>query len=517
LTELGRGGMGVVYKARQENLNRVVALKTVLIGPQTKTTVLARFAKEAQAVAQLRHPNIVVAFDFGRQDDRLYFVMELLEGEDLSVRLSRGGPLPEALAWSLARQTASGLAHAHAAGIVHRDIKPSNLFLVEPPTGSLLPTGHPLVKITDFGLVLVQRDDEVSDRLTADRTLLGTPQYMAPEQFRGSDVDHRADIYSLGATVYHMLCGHPPFQSMTIWEVMTAKQGADLPSLTVQASPATIRLLSDMMAANRDQRLSDYRRLIDRIDNLAESSTLVLSAPKEPATLERPAPQPPPQHKSPSRLWPVGLLIILVVVGGAVGLGWWYWSTPSTPIPTLVVGSRRVHLFDGVALSGWQIVDGQWLVARDAEGGQVLSGLGLVRRPLPDYENYRLTLGVDRHQATMCELQFGFHSRDAMSFRHVLQLTADSVVIGWREGHRAALQTRSTRPLPSINKEQSPYQELKVERQGKHWWVFHNGVEIGVLPAAQTPEAPWFQLLVEGRGPALFADLEATELIPPEP
>src|SRR5262249_28528733 len=147
----------------------------------------------------------------GRHEGRLYFAMELVEGEDVEQRVEQRGPLDEATAWGLARQAASGLAHAAGFGIVHRDVKPANLLLVEPPAGFPLPHGLPLVKIADFGLAFLAEEAETRTRLTATNATVGSPHYMPPEQLEGASVDVRADIYALGATVYHMLAGQPPF------------------------------------------------------------------------------------------------------------------------------------------------------------------------------------------------------------------------------------------------------------------------------------------------------------------
>src|SRR5262249_2458126 len=153
------------------------------------------FEKEVLAIARLRHPNIVTAHDCSRQGGLLFLVMELLEGKTLEDWVQERGPLSEALAWAVARQAAAGVAPPGEVGIVHRDVKPANLFLVEPPAGSTLPAGVPGVKVTDFGLALLASDPSPGGRLTQAGSLLGTPAYMAPEQFGGSSVDSRADIY----------------------------------------------------------------------------------------------------------------------------------------------------------------------------------------------------------------------------------------------------------------------------------------------------------------------------------
>ncbi len=136
---IAQGGMGVVYRARQKSLDRIVAIKTILVSQMHDQSSFARFEQEAVAVARLRHPNIVAAYDFGRHQGRLFFVMELVEGEDVQRTIENEGPLTENVAWRLLRQAAAGLSHAASAGIIHRDIKPANLLLVEPPAGFELP------------------------------------------------------------------------------------------------------------------------------------------------------------------------------------------------------------------------------------------------------------------------------------------------------------------------------------------------------------------------------------------
>src|SRR5262249_14289018 len=145
---------------------RPVALKTVLLSSMSDPNAIARFQQEAVAVARLRHPNIIAAYDFGRHAGRLFFVMELVEGEDLKNLIARNGALDEATVWGLARQVVAGLAHAAQEGIVHRDIKPANLLLVTPPTGFSLSPGLSMVKIADFGLASLNADEEAKAQLT---------------------------------------------------------------------------------------------------------------------------------------------------------------------------------------------------------------------------------------------------------------------------------------------------------------------------------------------------------------
>jgi serine/threonine-protein kinase len=208
LERLGEGGMGQVFKAHSNKLGRVVALKVIHPECLADPDALRRFQREIRAGAQLDHPNVVRAYDAGEAGGRHFLVMEFVAGTDLKRLVDRRGPLPVAEACEYARQTALGLQHAHERGLVHRDVKPSNL---------LLAVGGPgagLVKLLDLGLVRRARaaDGESSSTLTEEGWVVGTPDYLAPEQ--ASDprkADTRSDLYSLGCTLYFLLAGRPPF------------------------------------------------------------------------------------------------------------------------------------------------------------------------------------------------------------------------------------------------------------------------------------------------------------------
>jgi serine/threonine protein kinase len=200
LSTLG-GGMGTVYRALHTRLDKVVALKVLPAQRKQSAAAVARFLREMKAVGKLDHPNIVRATDAGEVDGTHFLVMELIEGADLGRLVGGHGRLAVSDACELIRQAAVGLAHAHARGLIHRDVKPSNLMVT--PAG--------LVKVLDLGLALFQGAATVGER-TANGVLLGSIDYLAPEQ--GDDphnVDARADLYSLGCTLYHLLIGHPPF------------------------------------------------------------------------------------------------------------------------------------------------------------------------------------------------------------------------------------------------------------------------------------------------------------------
>ncbi|MCO5171754.1 MAG: protein kinase [Planctomycetes bacterium] len=216
LCELGRGGMGRVYRARDLRLGREVALKTLLVFDADPET-LARFEVEARAAARVQHPGVVAVHGAGVDDGVPWLAMQLVEGESLKARLAREGPLEPTHAAGVAEALARALGAAHAVGVLHRDLKPHNVLLAE--------DGAPL--LTDFGLA--KRLDTGGDAITVTGQVLGTPAYMAPEQAEGRQgaVDARTDVYGLGATLYEMLTGRPPFSGTSAVNVLAAVMGVD--------------------------------------------------------------------------------------------------------------------------------------------------------------------------------------------------------------------------------------------------------------------------------------------------
>jgi serine/threonine-protein kinase len=199
INELGRGAMGVVYKGEDPALDRIVALKTVILSEDAagKAEYQKRFFLEAKAAGRLSHPQIITVYDFGQEGDTAYMAMEFLKGTELRTRMTEGAiSVPEAV--HIAEQVADGLGYAHEHGVVHRDIKPSNFMML----------AHEQVKIMDFGIARMR----ASDHKTSTGLVLGTPKYMSPEQVSGSPVDHRSDIFSLGVVLYEMLTRSKLFQ-----------------------------------------------------------------------------------------------------------------------------------------------------------------------------------------------------------------------------------------------------------------------------------------------------------------
>lgn len=208
ISELGRGAMGVVYKARDPLLDRAVAIKTVNMAPEEDGAAQyeARFQQEARAAGGLNHPNIVTIHDIGKSGSTAYMAMEFIEGVELRTLLRSGEPLPLPQAVSVGAQIAEGLAYAHRRGVVHRDIKPPNIMVLQ----------NGLVKITDFGIARMR----TSAVQTQTGTMMGSPKYMSPEQVLGQRADHRSDIFSLGILLYEMLAGSAPFAGETLTAIM---------------------------------------------------------------------------------------------------------------------------------------------------------------------------------------------------------------------------------------------------------------------------------------------------------
>jgi serine/threonine protein kinase len=251
---IGEGGMGSVYLAEHTLIGRQAAIKVLRPELCHRAELVNRFFNEARAAGAVQHPCIVEIFDFGyRPDGSAFIVMELLSGEALGIRLRRVHSLPEAQAASLARQMCSGLAAAHAKGIVHRDIKPDNVFLVP----DAFAVSGERVKILDFGIAKLAVEQLESSMRTRTGTVLGTPAYMAPEQCRGTgEVDHRADLYSLGCILYAMVCGRPPFVSDGMGELMAKHiyEPVPPPSSLAPVSPALEHVILRSLAKDPNAR-----------------------------------------------------------------------------------------------------------------------------------------------------------------------------------------------------------------------------------------------------------------------
>jgi predicted Ser/Thr protein kinase len=251
--ELGRGAMGVVYKAKDTVLEREVALKLVGDDVKQHPAALEMFLQEAKSLAALNHPNIVTVFDQGQDEDETFMVMEFVKGTTLDQIISQRGKLPIDQALEFGEQVCAGLGYAHEERIIHRDIKPANIFV----------TKDGVVKIGDFGLARVTREVNVKQT-----KVCGTPLYMSPEQIRGTDLDFRSDLYSLGCMLFELLTGKPPF---TTGEVLYHHMYTPPPAATsVEPTlpPQIDQLLKACLEKDKDTRVASAQQLRDMIKGL---------------------------------------------------------------------------------------------------------------------------------------------------------------------------------------------------------------------------------------------------------
>jgi Tol biopolymer transport system component len=352
---LGTGGMGEVYRAHDPRLRRDVAIKVIAARFSADPDLLKRFSQEALASAALNHPNIVAVFDIGTHEGAPYLVTELLEGESLRARLSRGPlPLPDVI--DIGLQIVRGVTAAHEKGIVHRDLKPENLFV----------TKDEQVKILDFGLAkLIEQApaDAAASQVTTVAvtelgTVLGTAGYMAPEQVRGDAVDHRADIFAIGAIVFEMLTGRGAFRRETYPETLTAILRED-PLVGVEPprsmSPPLARLIGHCLEKKPSDRFQSARDLAFALETVGS-----LPAATEPPTRSAPG-------KRPRWRWIGAAIGLAALVIAAIGA--WRLTAGRARATTEV----RVHrLTDARGLEEFPAIspDGKWIVYVTQTGGK---------------------------------------------------------------------------------------------------------------------------------------------------
>ncbi len=329
LREIGRGGMGVVFQAEQESLGRIVALKVLWFGAVSDPEAIRRFQREASTVAKLHHTNIVPIFSVGAEGPINYYAMQFIEGQSLDrVAKEGGGPIDWTTVAEWGLQAAEALVHAHHRGVIHRDVKPSNLLL----------DADDRIWLTDFGLA--KRSDDVT--LSIAGALLGTPRYMSPEQASASTrhVDHRSDIYSLGATLYELATGKPVFQSSTPHGVISQ-------ILTAQPTPANQvareiprdfnTILMKCLAKSVDERYESSRELANDLRAVLEGRPIHA---KRPNLLEQ-SQQWFRRHRREFG-WSVTSIASTAMLLLAIGLSWFGWTrlrevrlsltSPSAPI-----------------------------------------------------------------------------------------------------------------------------------------------------------------------------------------
>ncbi|MEI7842848.1 MAG: serine/threonine-protein kinase [Gallionellaceae bacterium] len=272
ISEIGQGAMGIVYKARDPLIDRIVAIKTINLGLalDEKEEYEGRFYQEAKAAGRLSHPNIVTIYDVGKNDEVAYIAMEFLQGREIRDILNQGVKLPTREVLDIAVQIAQGLDYAHEHGIVHRDVKPSNIMMIR--------DGH--IKITDFGIA---RMESASVR-TQTGMVLGSPKYMSPEQVMGKQIDARSDIFSLGVMLYEMLTGKAPFTGENVNAIMyQTLNGVPPPPSSVDASmPEMLNfIVAKALAKNVDDRYQSAKELAGDLrvcrDQLAPVTNIIVT------------------------------------------------------------------------------------------------------------------------------------------------------------------------------------------------------------------------------------------------
>jgi formylglycine-generating enzyme required for sulfatase activity/serine/threonine protein kinase len=354
LEPLGKGGMGEVFKARHQNLQRLTAIKIIRPEHLNHPDSILRFRREAQAAARLHHPNIVTIYDADRVGNTHFLAMEYVPGTDLGRLLKEQGPLPLAVACEYVRQAALGLQHAHEQGLVHRDLKPQNLMVTRAGPGR-----PAVIKITDFGLARFASEATDEAGLTPTGQWMGTPEFIAPEQARDSkSADIRADIFSLGCTLFRLLTGESAFPGQTSAEKISARLVGDplpLHVLKPQTDPALEAVLTRMMARDVSARYQTPAEVAETLrpfcqgveeqearfggtsgSSATESEpiagadwhdtvTAAATAPRPPAALTSQGAvsellASPPQR--PRRIWPIALAVALGAVGLILAAGW---------------------------------------------------------------------------------------------------------------------------------------------------------------------------------------------------
>jgi serine/threonine-protein kinase len=264
--KLGQGSMGTVYKGVQRSLNRVVAIKVMPPELGRNVNFVRRFLREARAVAKLNHPNIVSGIDVGEIGGWRYFVMEFIDGVTVGDILKRGGAMDERRSIRIIHQVAQALAHAHQYGMVHRDIKPDNIMIAR----------DGVAKLCDLGLA---KEPKEGGSTTEEGLAMGTPNYISPEQAQGEgDIDIRSDIYSLGATFYHMVTGHLPFDGPNPAVIMTKHLLEPLPPPRTRNRAlrrGTCQVIEKMMMKRRDDRYQEPSELIAHLEILEQGGTTI--------------------------------------------------------------------------------------------------------------------------------------------------------------------------------------------------------------------------------------------------
>jgi urea transport system substrate-binding protein len=381
---LGRGGMGAVFQAEDTHLQRVVALKVILPESAADLAARERFLREARACAALKNDHVITIYQVGQDRDMPFLAMEFLQGQALADRLRLGGPLPVAEILRIGRQVADGLAAAHAQGLIHRDIKPANVWL------ETQAAGPPRVKLLDFGLA---RAAGARSGLTYTGDIVGTPQFMSPEQARGKELDPRSDLFSLGAVLYRMCSGRKPFHGDTVMAVLTAL-AVDTPrplhELNAGLPPALVELVRRLLEkdpANRPASAAEVRDALAAVEAGEGPTTVIRPRAEAQAAAHQPtvvAIEPaPPRRRRPLWLVPVAGLAAGVLLGGIGLLAGWFTPHPHGGAAPAVLSGPPIKVGILHPLSGTMANDGPALIdATQLAVEEINAGGGLLGRPV---------------------------------------------------------------------------------------------------------------------------------------
>lgn len=526
--ELGRGGMGAVYRGRQDYLGRDVAVKVLAVEPGPGAAAFVeRFRREAQLLAALDHPHIVRCYEAGvTAAGECYLVMELVQGGNLRERLARTGRLSSCEALRVGQQLAEALAHAYEKGIIHRDVKPENLLLADTDDD-----GIGRVKLVDLGLARPQRPQGAM-ALTLAGMVLGTPTTMAPEQFDDPDgVDFRADIYGLGCVLFEALTGRGAYTGATFTDLIGQKKSGVVPdpsALVPGLDPALVKLVRDCLQPDRTARPASYAELLARFAALRSGPATTMV----------------PRRRGGSFLLAA---VLLLVVGGG-GVVWWQYessvsttstnpNTPSEPVPIPVDESPHVAtgmtIIEAQALFartqfaapvplwnadygqrqvGWQVLEGAWSPSEDlpAMVGQGRAALlHAWQLPLPCKISGTID-AIDLGPGASPATEFGVLVRDASGIWHGVKISnLGAAVFGfWARAEQLAQIEVDAAP------QSLPAGTLLFELRVQPGFVVFSvgGVDFGVRPVQGACDA----VLLFNRGGAVqFADLSGSTALTP--
>jgi len=554
---IGKGGAGVVFLATQLALNRPVALKTINQSFIRKNEIaIKRFEREAKIVGQLKHPNIVSAVDFDK--DQLYLVMEFIEGSDAEKYLSEFDNISEIYAWHIARQVCHALSYASELEIIHRDIKPANLILTASPRGSSVPSQVPFVKIADFGLARF-KERATESNITLESSVNGTPFYMSPEQAKGEELDHRSDIYSLGITIWHLITGDPPISGTCPMDVVNNKmkqEDAWFDDAAKGLSPSSFEVLKEMCRFERTDRIGNYTELVSKVDHviqqlggdreISESIGFTIGpdnfVPSASVTLVEGLKSLDPlaqttnfgkergteSVKSNKGKWLLPL-VALPVVAALLAVMFWMPSASNENSDsangkvgalTAEMESVALHqitgppifMFDGLKFDPRQKFSGLWNVGKGDEGEAVLAGNGTrdfkcideKRQPL-DY--FRFECGF-RHQESK-RIDFRCLDSEGEPIFYISVLPDMSVLFNGEVEVGSA-------ELEKFDEASFGYHNIQIESQPEHWRASVDAKLLGVIPKPSDAKGnTTVQLAVDGHGVAHFEGIRFWRFLNP--